>query len=672
MNNKLCFKRLLPQAISAALFLMLVAFPAASPATADVPGWLITASHDTYPTPDPEAKAIVLYDEQQTTVQPNGDVETLYRRAYLILRPDGREYGRLFVPFDNETHITWMKAWCLPKDGKPYELKEKDAIEVGGSEEFYSDDRAKTLEIPAAIPGNVIGYEYRQKKRPFFLQDEWQIQEHIPVRRSRFTLTLPAGWEFSAKWIHYPEQKPTSQTPTSQTPTQVVWDVENVPGVKSEPLMPAWRAVVARMGVTYFPSGGTSKGFGPTNWEQIGTWYANLSAGSLQASPEIQQKVKELTSGVTSWDGKVRVLSQYVQSRIRYVDIEIGIGGYQPHLAGDIYRHQYGDCKDKAALLSTMLHEAGIDSYLTLAQVYRGVIVPEFASAITFNHAILAIRVPEGQDTKDYHSIVDNHKLGKLLFFDPTSRYTPFGYLPSYEQENYVLVAAPQAGQLVSLPMSSPDLNRLVREAKLELHSDGSLTGAVEEMRYGGQASDEREMLLGAPGTDRTKILESFLANFLRGFHLIDATTPNLEKVGEPLDTKYQFTADRYAKAAGDMLVLRPRVLGEKATDVAEEDDPRKFPVEIEDAATLQTDDFEITLPPGFSVDGVPPPTKIESGFATYTSQVQVTGNKIRYTRTYQVNQILVPQEKLAELRKFYRQIAADERSSMLLRKAAN
>jgi hypothetical protein len=667
MNNKSFFKRMVPRITSAALLLAFMALPAAIPAAAEVPGWLISASHDTYPTPDPEAKAIVLYDEQQTTVQPNGDVETLYRRAYLILRPDGRAYGRISIPFDNETHITWMKAWCLPKDGKPYELKEKDAMEVGASDEFYSDDRAKAMEIPAAVPGNVIGYEYRQKKRPFFLQDEWVIQEHIPVRRSRFTLNLPSGWEFSAKWIHYSEQKPTSQSAT-----QIVWEVENVAEIKSEPLMPAWRAVVARMGVTYFPSGGTTKGFGPTNWEQIGVWYTNLSAGSLQASPEIQQKVKELTSGATTWDGKVRVLSQYVQSQIRYVDIEIGIGGFQPHVAGDVYRHQYGDCKDKATLLSTMLHEAGVDSYLTLAQVYRGVIVPEFASAINFNHAILAIRVPEGQDTKDYHSVVEDQKLGKLLFFDPTATYTPFGYLPTYEQENYVLVAAPQGGELVSLPMSSPDLNRLVRQAKLELHPDGTLTGTVEEMRYGGQATDEREMLLGAPGADRTKILESFLASFLRGFRLIDATTPNLDKVGEPLDTKYQFSADRYAKVAGDMLVLRPRVLGEKATDVAEEEKPRKFPVEIEDAATIQTDDFEITLPPGFSVDDVPPPTKVVSDFATYTSQVQVTGNKVRYTRTYQVNQILVPQEKLAELRKFYRQIAADERSSLLLRKVGN
>jgi len=665
MRNNLEFKQLLPRAFGATLFLILSALLTTTPARADAPSWLTAVAHDTYPGVPAETNAVILYNEQETTVQPNGDIETMYRRAYLILRPNGKQYGLVAVPFDNETKITWMKAWCIPKEGKNYELKEKDAVEVGDFESFYSDDRRKVLNIPAAIPGNVIGYEFRQKRRPFFLQDEWRIQDEAPVRRSRFTLNLPAGWEFSSKWIHYPEQKPTSQTAT-----QIVWDVDHIAAIKDEPSMPNWRALIARMGVTYFPTGGSTKALGPTTWEQIGVWYNNLYAGRIQSTPEIQQKVKELTAKAATWNDKVSVLARYAQSQIRYVAIEIGIGGFQPHPAGDIFKHQYGDCKDKATLLNAMLHEIGVESYLALAQTERGVIAPEFASAITFNHAILAIRVPEGQDTKDFHSVLDVPKLGKLLIFDPTDTYTPFGYLPTYEQANYILVAAPEGGQLVSLPLHSPDVNRLVRSAKLRLYPDGSIAGSVEEMRYGAQASDERAMLLGTAGGDRAKILENFLSNFLHGFHLTEASTVDLDKVGEPLDVKYGFTAERYAKSAGDLLVVRPRVLGAKSDDVAE-GDPRKFPVAFE-SASLQTDDFEITLPPGYSVEDVPAPMKAESEFASYASQVKVDGNVIHYTRTYQIKQVLVPLDKLDELKKFNRQIADDERSSVVLHHSAN
>ncbi len=662
MNNKLsCSLRLLPAAISASFFLLAGTF-LASPAYADTPAWLRQAAQETMANVPADTNAIILFDEQETTVLPNGDIETIYRRAYRILRPDGKKYGLLGVHFDNQTRISWLKAWCIPKDGKDYEVKEKDALETGLGDEFYSDSKTKVLEIPAATPGNVIGYEYRQKQRPFVLQDEWWIQTRLPVRRSRFTLNLPPAWEYSTRWIQFPEQKPTNISST-----QTVWEVENIPPIKEEPLMPPFRAVVARMGITYHPTSGGTSALGPTNWDQIGVWYANLTASSRQSTPEIQQKVKELTAGASSWREKVQILSTYVQSHIRYVDIEIGIGGFQPHAAGDIYKHQYGDCKDKATLLSAMLHEVGIDSYLVLAQVNRGIVTPEFASAMTFDHAILAVPVPASESVQDLSSVVETKKIGKLLFFDPTSTYTSFGYIPWYLQDNYVLVSTPQGGELVHLPLHVPATNKLIRQSKLELHPDGSLSGTVEETWSGGEASDKREELLTASGTDRAKVLETFLASFLHGFHLTGASVTNLERMDQPLILHYQFTADRYAKSAGELLIVRPRVLGEKSSDIAE-GDPRKFPVEYQEAS-LQTDDFEITLPAGYTVDDVPRPTKTDSDFASYASQTQVTGNKLRYTRTYQVNQVLIPLDKLDELRKFNRQVAADERSSVVLKR---
>ncbi len=114
---------------------------------------------------------------------------------------------------------------------------------------------------------------------------------------------------------------------------------------------------------------------------------------------------------------------------------------------------------------------------------------------------------------------------------------------------------------------------------------------------------------------------------------------------------------------------MRARVIGEKGNDVAEGDDPRKLPVEFDDTS-LQTDDFEITIPPGYTVDDLPRPTKTETDFASYASQIQVTGNAIHYTRTFQVKQVLVPLDKMDELRKFNRQIAQDERASVVLKRA--
>ena len=36
-------------------------------------------------------------------------------------------------------------------------------------------------------------------------------------------------------------------------------------------------------------------------------------------------------------------IAEFVQKDIRYFAIEMGIGGYQPHAAADVFRNRYGD-----------------------------------------------------------------------------------------------------------------------------------------------------------------------------------------------------------------------------------------------------------------------------------------------------------------------------------------
>src|SRR5205823_3536953 len=153
---------------------------------------------------------------------------------------------------------------------------------------------------------------------------------------------------------------------------------------------PAHRAVAQRMAVNFFSaSGSREKSHG--SWHDVGAWGWQLSSTQRQASPEIQQKAHQLTEGKTGTIEKIRALGAFVQHDVRYVAIEIGIGGYQPHPAPQTFSNRYGDCKDKATLLATMLREVGINSYLVLAQTNRGVVVPSFPSAMSFNHMIIAI-----------------------------------------------------------------------------------------------------------------------------------------------------------------------------------------------------------------------------------------------------------------------------------------
>ena len=70
---------------------------------------------------------------------------------------------------------------------------------------------------------------------------------------------------------------------------------------------------------------------------------------------DINKQVAALTASETTPTGKMAALAKFVQNDIRYVAIELGVGGWQPHPAGDVCSHHFGDCKDKATLLSSML-----------------------------------------------------------------------------------------------------------------------------------------------------------------------------------------------------------------------------------------------------------------------------------------------------------------------------
>ena len=163
-----------------------------STAVAGTPDWLRALAGQPLPKYPDNTNAVVLLDEQLTSVDHEGEVKTLYRRAYKILRPEGRKHGTFGVYFDQETRLTYLKAWSLSAQGTEYEVKEKDAVETSPFEEaLYLDTRLKLLKIPAAEPGSIIGYEYEQRRRPFVLQDMWRFQDELPVRRSRLVIRLP-------------------------------------------------------------------------------------------------------------------------------------------------------------------------------------------------------------------------------------------------------------------------------------------------------------------------------------------------------------------------------------------------------------------------------------------------------------------------------------------------
>jgi hypothetical protein len=623
------------------------------------------------PEHDEKTNAVLLYSETVLSVQSADKTRTLVREAYRILRPDGRKRGFLGVPFDSHSKITRIQGWCIPAQGKDYEVKDKDSLEtslrVAGGE-LFTDLREKVLEIPAPDPGNIVGYELEVEERPYVLQDSWDFQGLDPVREARFTLQLPPGWEYKATWLNYPQVEPATAGNN-----QWQWMVADVKAIRHEDYMPPRQGIAGELVLSFFPPGGGTQNRGFTNWVEVGTWYRGLFAGRTDISPDIKQKVAALTASAPTTLEKMRALANFVQHDIRYVAIELGIGGFQPHPAADVFIHRYGDCKDKATLLSSMLREIGIESYNVPINPRRGAITPNSPPRMgVFGHQILALRLPDGLEDPSLAAVVHHPKLGRVLFFDPTDEMTPFGYLLGDLQANFGLVVTPDGGELMELPKLPAATNGVRRTGNLTLDSDGTLKGDVKEVRFGDRAWEERWALRSVTkDADRIKPIEALLAQSLATFQITHATVGNLDHTELPFVFQYSFVVTDYAKKAGNLLLVRPRVVGHKSSSFLETKEPRKYPVEFE-GPYRDTDVFEITIPAGYEVDDLPPPVVADYGFASYQSKTEADGRVLRYSRTFEVKDLTVPLTRVEELKKLYRIIANDERNTAVLNPASH
>jgi hypothetical protein len=618
-----------------------------------------SAAGASLPKYEPDTSAVVLLDEVTYTVTGPEEYIEHCRKVIKILRPDGRVEGTFAVPFRQKEKITSLHAWSIDKSGHEYELKEKDFAERGLFDfELYNDVRLRTATAPAANPDSVVALEYEARRHPWLNHIDWGLQESIPIHQAHIALHLPQGWEYRAMWAGI-----SPVTPTQSAGSDAEWTLYDLPAIKHEPMSPPFWALSARLGLAYLEPGQSTRN--ASSWEALGEWYDQLTAGRRNPAPDLSAKARQLALGKTDFDGKVRALTSFLQSDIRYVAIEIGVGGYQPHTAQEVFRARYGDCKDKATLLSSMLHEVGVESDYVLVSTYRGTVHPDVPSPY-FNHAILAIEVPPGTKSDLYRTVVVTKNGKRHLIFDPTDPYTPLGELRGDLQDTYALLVAGGRGELVHTPLLEPETNMLARTGHFTLSIDGTLAGEIVENRTGDHAFYERMTLTNANQQERTQRIEQQLSRSLSGFALEKTDIQHLDHIEQKLVISLKLSDPGYGQIRGPLMLLRARVVGEKS--FALERKPRQYPFQFE-RTSRETDSFEIELPKEYAVEDVPDPAKVDAGFASYQSKIEVEGSKLRYTREFVRRDVLIGPEHSEELRKFMGTIAADEAAVVVLKR---
>ncbi|HLJ77880.1 MAG TPA: DUF3857 domain-containing protein, partial [Acidobacteriaceae bacterium] len=319
-----------------------------SPSNPQLPDWVMQAAVPSTPFPASwhDAKAVFLLEDTLVTVQPDGHATQRYRAVVKILRPQGREYAQPVAWFSDDAKLRSFHVWSIGSDGHHYAMKDSEYVERGVSEGgiLYNDERAKLASPPGADPGGIVAWETESQIPNYFSEDTWSFQNPVPTAHSVYEIDLPPGWHQYAVWSHHGQLEPTEVAPN-----HFRWEQTNIDGIDLEdvPLAPSWAALAGRMTVHFaqdpLPAGDAL-------WARIGNWYTNLAAPRSEGGGDLVTTARSV-AGEGDFMARLTKISDFMQQQIRYVGIEVGIGGWQPHPAADVFRYRYGDCKDKATLL---------------------------------------------------------------------------------------------------------------------------------------------------------------------------------------------------------------------------------------------------------------------------------------------------------------------------------
>lgn len=644
-----------------AVMILVVAASAGASKPAHVPDWVSAAAQTSMPPLRPNDAAAVLLDETDISVDPQGHALVHRREVIRILTASGRGYAMHRLYYDAGSKVRQLHSWTLGADGREYQLDDKNVSDFAAVPEFavFASERVRIAEALDAEPGSTVAFESEYTEAPYLTSWRFDLDREIPSAGSTVTMTLPPGFTHQESWAHLDAIAPESTGPSAWR-----WRTGPRMSIDDEQAAPQWGEMTARMLLTY--SGGP---VAPADgdWSTVGTWFDGLFRDRTAASPEIVSEVAALTAGKTSYSDRLLAITGFLQDQIRYVAVEMGIGGWQPHPARDVFHNRYGDCKDKATLLITMLREAGIEAYPLMVDFNHSV-DPAMPTHFA-NHMITAIVVPPDVQDPELHAVVEVR--GKrLLIFDPTNPVAPAGSLEPELQGTFGLLLRGDSSRPLQLPVLAPETNAIERTATFTLLPDGSVTGDVVEIRRGNTADIPRELYLAGDTRKLEQWEERSLGQSLANFTMSGLTLSHGTERTHPLEVHYHVAASGYGKHAGPLLLVRPAVLGLYRPVTADTGKPRLYPLAIGQEQEIH-EKYAIQLPPGYQEDALPDAVEVRTSFAVFESSVKLEGNTLHYERKLKVSKLELPADEYGQYLQFVRDVSGAERSQAVLRPGA-
>jgi hypothetical protein len=354
------------------------------------------------------------------------------------------------------------------------------------------------------------------------------------------------------------------------------------------------------------------------SYSELGRAYAAAALAKAAVTPEIAALAEDITRGIDDRRRQAMAIDAWMKKNIRYVAVYLSLGRVVPNDAASVLRNKFGDCKDKATLMSALLAAKGIASEQVLINFGNAYTLPEPPTMVALNHAILYL--PEFD-----------------LYDDPTASLAGFGVLAAENYDKPVVRVSANGATLARTPAMRSQDHVAQARTTITVAADGTVTGRTVERNAGvfGIALRAAGTAVQNVGSDNAARLQ--LQSYgTPGSGRIDLG--NATEAADPVVVEESFALNGKFKApdaggravipVGMPLTVRP---GNFLLGALPNNRTRPFAC----YAGRQIEDIEATFDPALPMPVAPAPVRIDNQGFSYRATYQVEGRTFKVHREF-------------------------------------
>ncbi len=569
--------------------------------------------------------------------------------AYTVFRKEGRDFGTLELSYDRFGAIDDLTGALYDRQGK--EIRElsrsdmKDESDINAYS-LYQDARVRTAEMLHDVYPYSVEFTYRIVHDGYLSFPGWVAQpSREAVEHTRYEVVLPAAQELRY-WASEDSLRP--RITTSEGRRHYVWEASDLHELTEAQLEEdiEVRSPVVRTAPREFELDGHPGTM--ADWKSFGRWVGDLFQGKTLLPSEVAHDVDSLVSGRQDPRDRARILYRYMQKMTRYINITLGIGGFEPFDATYVYQHGYGDCKALSNFMVALLSRAGIRSYpaLIYAGGPRSRTVENFAQS-SFNHVIVC--APIGKDS---------------LWLECTSQEAPCGWLGAFTENRPALLLSPEGGVLVHTPLMPSTGNLCNRGGSVALTAAGGAQARISLVRGGNFADEVRSVMTYANAPRREQWLLREIG--VNGAAIRSTVVSGVEEHAQMVTIGLEATMPYFGNASGSRVFFQPD-LPQKDLMPSVDCDGRRSPIRTGFPYVI-TDSIRYSLPPGYRPEALPPPVELNASFGRYRSSTSALNDStLLHARSLEIRGPEVPAARCEEYVKFVRDMAKADKAQAVV-----